>query len=168
MHYKGHKKPIPGRRHRASARRGSALQDCIVAYLARLLRKSAGDDMFVYTKTQNDRSQAGAMLGDIVLYHREQQPAAGGAATPAALHINVDASEKYEEAGIGGNLKQKTSALLKRGTEKVMWVLMATRGILLAEPGKEWRWVDWNETVALWQGIDCCIGKHLQQEGFSG
>ena len=76
------------------------------------------------------------------------------------VDIEADVSETTET----GYIRRKTRKLLDFGTEKVVWVLTEAQVVLIAT-SERIELVDWNQDVALLDGIVCNIGAYLTRKG---
>lgn len=63
-------------------------------------------------------------------------------------------------------VNNKTSAMLRHGVKKVIWIFSTAQRILIAEQGAtDWRWRSWHDDATLIEDIPFNIGKHLEKKG---
>lgn len=86
------------------------------------------------------------------------------------LVIEVDMKVSLDGTGLVAFedfLSLKTQNLFNFGTKKLLWVLSKSKKVIVATPGEDWKIVDWNKDIEVWEGISINIGKHLKARGIN-
>ncbi len=84
--------------------------------------------------------------------------------------IEIDMKVSIDETGIENFaqfLNLKTQKLFDSGVERLIWVISASKKVVIAMPGEDWLIVDWNKDIELWQGVKANIGQHLKKRGIN-
>ena len=79
--------------------------------------------------------------------------------------VEVDIAIELEAMNSSEYILAKTQNLLDFGTEKVIWIFTRSKKVFVAEPGKDWYFTDWNNSVLLIEGISCNMAEYLASEG---
>ncbi len=58
---------------------------------------------------------------------------------------------------------ENTEDLLQAGVKKVIWLFTKVKKIWLEEKGKDWRMKNWNEDIAVIEGIIIYVQKMLEE-----
>jgi hypothetical protein len=59
----------------------------------------------------------------------------------------------------------KTTKLHNFGVDKVIWIMTATRQVIVALPEQDWLIIDWNKDIEIINAVSFNIGKYLQENG---
>jgi len=80
---------------------------------------------------------------------------------PPKYIIEIDTKASLEgQNELGTYYIDKTDQLLAFGVEKIIWILTASKKVIIAERGKNWEIADWNKDFQL-EGININIPKFL-------
>jgi hypothetical protein len=171
LYYKGYKQAIKQNQNAESIMGASSLQAAIIHFLLRILYNAFDEtNYWVFSGEPgihlNHKDNLG---GDILVIDKQVFPGSKISKhytdVPALLQIEVDIQAELEDMSETGYIKTKTQKLLDFGTGKVMWIFTGTQQVLIATPGEDWKWVDWNKPIELWQETTFCIGTYLKREG---
>jgi hypothetical protein len=77
------------------------------------------------------------------------------------IDVNIDTTDFTEQTYI----YRKTDRLLSWGVEKVIWVLSASKKVIVAEQGKDWLIVDWSKDIEIIDGIKFNVSQYLEKSG---
>ncbi len=88
---------------------------------------------------------------------------------PAYCVIEVDLQAEWDDGDMSDVdfIGLKTNKLFEFGTKKLIWILSRSKKVIVAEPGKRWEIIDWNEDVDLMEGITFNVGRHVKEEGIN-
>ncbi|MEK7254898.1 MAG: hypothetical protein AAB316_09145, partial [Bacteroidota bacterium] len=170
-YYKGWQDVVNGTKTYEDTMGCSTLQAVINAYLTRFYytKINSPDFWFFNTESGNNLRKRVNMSFDISLYSVSDLPASKISRKYAnvppkivmEIDVRVDPGEKTEMELV----REKTQELLDYGVEKILWIFTTTREILVAMPGKEWIFYDWNEDVEFMDGHFFNIDNHLKSVG---
>lgn len=171
IYYKGYKAVLRKEKKLEDIMGTSGLQSFIVSYIYKLLVRQLSDDTY-YTLT----GETGLHLelndnlsGDIVLFECNKLPISNidthylniPPKIDIEIDVNIDTTDFTEQTYI----YQKTDRLLSWGVEKVIWVLTASKKVIVAEQGKDWLLIDWSKDIEIIDGIKFNISKYLEKLG---
>jgi hypothetical protein len=109
--------------------------------------------------------------GDILVYDKQVLPASKISKhytdVPALLQIEVDIQAELEDMTETGYIKKKTQKLLDFGTHRVIWIFTGMQKVLIATPGDDWKWVDWDKSIEIWHTTKFNIGEYFEKEGIT-
>lgn len=84
-------------------------------------------------------------------------------AVPPKVVIEVDTKADLKKYGdVTHYINEKTDDLLGSGVERVIWVLMKERKVMVAEKGKRWFITDWDDEINYIEDIKCSINQLLK------
>jgi hypothetical protein len=151
----------------------SGLQSIIVSYLMKTLFKLDDEKYWVLSNEiglhidhrNNPASDIGifdvnVLTPDLVDIHYVN--------VPAKVFVEVDIRADVEDLGETGYITLKTNELFKFGAEKVIWILSNVQKVIVAEKGQHTGlWSDWNEDIAVLDGVSFNVGKYLASKGIN-
>jgi len=62
-------------------------------------------------------------------------------------------------------LKKKTTKLHAFGVNKVIWVLTASKQVIVANANEDWLLIGWNKDIEIMDDIRFNIGSYLKKNG---
>lgn len=142
--------------------RSSSLQAILVSYLVFLCGKHGLNDKYLILTSEaglhmdtNNNLADDIMIYDPIIY----------ADVPPKVNIEVDVMIDLENKSDDKYTQKKIEKLHRFGTEKVIWVLTATRQVIVALPDKPWLTHNWKEAIELLDSITFNIGIYLKNKG---
>ena len=112
-------------------------------------KNNLAHDLAIYETSRLPPSKIGAKYIDV----------------PAKIVIEIDAEVEYGRGKkVEDYVHQKTQRVLDFGTEKVIWIFTASRKIMVATPGEDWRTFDWNRDVEVLDGVTFNIARFLEEK----
>ena len=173
IYYKGYKAVLRKEKTLEDIMGASGLQSFIVSYIYKLLVRQLSDEMYhiLTGETGLHLELNDNLSGDIVIYDR-----ATFSNTVIDTHyldippkidieidVNIDTTDFTEQTYIYA----KTDRLLSWGVEKVIWVLSASKKVIVAEQGKDWLIVDWSKDIEIIDGVKFNVSQYLEKLGVS-
>ncbi len=165
--YKGYRSVMYGHKNLEEIMGASSLQGLIILYIQRLLNKYLDENMYLpmtgeiglHLGNRNNLS------GDIMLYHIGQieKFTKRYFDVPPLLQVEVDVEIDTENISQNLYVTRKTQRLLEFGVKKVVWVFTATQSVWVAEPEQDWRIINWNKEIELFEGISMNLGGYLSK-----
>lgn len=149
----------------------SALQGVIGSFVLRVLYKFLDDSNYwvLTNEVGMHLDHRNNVSGDILIYEKSRLKASnintGYAKAPANIAIEVDTKADLSILTFQQYLKLKTTKLHKFGVDKVIWILTASKQVIVAEPDKDWLLIDWNKDIEIINGITFNIGGYLKEKG---
>jgi hypothetical protein len=171
IYYKGYKAVLRKEKTSEDIMGASGLQSFIVSYIYKLLVRQLSDDFYhVFT------GEAGLHLdirnnlsGDIIIYDRTTFSNAiidtHYLNLPPKIDIEIDVNIDTTDFTEQTYIYRKTDRLLSWGVEKVIWVLSASKKVIVAEQGKDWLIVDWSKDIEIIDGIKFNVSQYLEKSG---
>jgi len=170
-YYKGWQAVVNGTKTFDDIMGCSSLQAVIIGYLTQFYyTKINNPALWFFTgESGNNLRKKVNMSFDVAVYDKKDLPVSKispkYANVPPKMVIEIDLKVDPEEKTELEVIQEKTQELLDYGVEKVMWVLTTTRQVLIATPGKDWIFRNWDKEVEFMEGHLINIGKHLKSEG---
>jgi hypothetical protein len=171
IYYKGYKAVLRKEKTLEDIMGASGLQVLIVSYIYKLLVRQLSDDVYhVFAGETGLHLELNDNLsGDIVLYECNKLSMSNidthylnvPPKIDIEIDVNIDTTDFTEQTYI----HQKTDRLLSWGVEKVIWVLTASKKVIVAEQGKDWLLIDWSKDIEIIDGIKFNISKYLEKLG---
>lgn len=175
FYYPGYRQVVAGKKTLEDIMGWSGLQGIIVSYFTEFLMKQV--DMKKYRvipgETGNHLGYRNNLSLDISIFERSMLTAnkitKKYVDVPAYCVIEIDVQAEWEEGSMSEVefIGLKTKKLFDFGTQKLVWVLSKSKKVIVAEPGKHWKIIDWDEDIELMEGILFNVGKYLEEEGIN-
>lgn len=149
----------------------SSLQAIIIIHIISIIIKSLNEDEFwlMTNEAGMHLDHRNNLAGDIMLYERKRLNASDiknkYAKKPANVVIEVDTKADLSILTFNEYLKLKTTKLHTFGVDKVIWILTASRQVIVALPNEDWLLIDWNKDIEIMNGITFNIGNYLKKNG---
>jgi hypothetical protein len=165
IYYKGYRSVMYGHKNLEEIMGASSLQSLIINFIQKILIKNLDDFNYLILTGEPGLhlSHRNNFSGDIVLYHIGQieKFTKRYFDVPPLLQVEVDV--EIDTENISQNLydTRKTQRLLEFGVKKVIWVFTATQSVWVAEPEQDWRIINWNKEIELFEGISMNLGDYL-------
>ena len=175
FYYKGYREVLKKKKTLEEIMGWSGLQGFIVSYLTELLFAKINLKKYrvIPGETGNHLEHRNNLSLDIAIFDRTvltpERITTKYIDVPAYCVIEVDVQAEWEDDNMTDMefIGLKTNKLFEFGTQKLIWVLSRSKKIIVAEPGKHWSIIDWDEDVELMECIQFNVGKHLKDEGIN-
>jgi len=165
IYYKGYRSVMYGHKNLEEIMGASSLQSLIINYIQKILIKNLDDFNYLILTGEPGLhlSHRNNFSGDIVLYHIGQieKFTKRYFDVPPLLQVEVDVEIDTENISQNLYVTRKTQRLLEFGVKKVIWVFTATQSVWVAEPEQDWRIINWNKEIELFEGILMNLGDYL-------
>ena len=171
VYYKGYKAVLRKEKSLEEIVGASGLQLLIIRYLFHLLDRTLDENLFyVFTGEGGLHIGKGNNVdGDIPVYEKQKL-------TPNFINehylqipplINIEIDVEIDNANFTDYeyIDRKTKNLLTFGVQKVVWILIRTKQVIIAEPDQDWRVIDWHKDIEIFHGITFNIPAYLEKEG---
>nr|WP_299420727.1 Uma2 family endonuclease [uncultured Emticicia sp.] len=165
IYYKGYRSVMYGHKNLEEIMGASSLQSLIINFIQKILIKNLDDFNYLILTGEPGLhlSHRNNFSGDIVLYHIGQieKFTKRYFDVPPLLQVEVDVEIDTENISQNLYVTRKTQRLLEFGVKKVIWVFTATQSVWVAEPEQDWRIINWNKEIELFEGILMNLGDYL-------
>lgn len=171
LYYQGYKAVLNNTKKIEDIMGSSSLQAVLVTFILRSLYPSLNDENYwILTNEAGIHLDARNNLsGDILIYEKSRLTAANinlqYTNVPANIVIEIDTKADLSIFTFQEYLKLKTTKLHNFGVDKVIWILTATRQVMVALPDEDWLLIDWNKDIEIINGITFNIGSYLKKNG---
>jgi hypothetical protein len=165
IYYKGYRSVMYGHKNLEEIMGASSLQSLIINFIQKILIKNLDDFNYLILTGEPGLhlSHRNNFSGNIVLYHIGQieKFTKRYFDVPPLLQVEVDVEIDTENISQNLYVTRKTQRLLEFGVKKVIWVFTATQSVWVAEPEQDWRIINWNKEIELFEGILMNLGDYL-------
>ncbi len=175
FYYPGYRQVVAGKKTLDDIMGWSGLQGIIVSYFTYFVLNKLNFKKYrvIPGETGNHLGFRNNLSLDLAIFERSVLTAnkitTKYVDVPAYCVIEIDVQAEWED----GNMSDvefiglKTKKLFEFGTQKLVWVLSKSKKVIVAEPGKRWEIIDWDEDIELMEDITFNVGKHLEEEGIN-
>ncbi len=147
----------------------STLQGVLIIYILSVLLKNL--DLSKFWMTTNESGMhldfKNNLSGDILIFKKDRLKASdintSYAKVPPNIAIEVDTKADLSIFTFQQYLKLKTTKLHNFGVDKVIWILTASKQVIVALPNADWLLIDWNKDIEIMNGITFNIGDYLKK-----
>lgn len=171
IYYKGYRAVLRKEKTLESIMGASGLQIFILRYFSYLLIRQLDESQYyVFTGEGGMHLDLNNNLsGDVMIYEQSKLPTSkidtNYLDVPPKVDIEIDVSIDTNDFSEQTYIYKKTDRLLSWGVEKVIWVLSASKKVIIAEQGKDWLLVDWSKDIEIINGIKFNISQYLEKSG---
>lgn len=171
VYYHGYKSVLNNTKKIEDIMGSSLLQGVILNFILSVLHKILNEDDFwiVINEPGIHLDFKNNLAGDILIYEKSRLKAEDinvyYAKTPANIVIEVDTKADLSVVKFEHYLKLKTTKLHNFGVNKVLWILTASKQVVVALPGNDWLMVDWNKDIEIVSNVTVNIGAYLAKNG---
>ncbi|MEJ7683809.1 MAG: hypothetical protein WKG06_39305 [Segetibacter sp.] len=171
IYYRGYKSVLNKTKKFEDIMGSSALQGLLVGFIASILYKFLNEKEYwiMLNETGLHLDHRNNLAGDILVYEKSRLKASDitnhYAKVPANIAIEVDTKADLSILTFQQYLKIKTTKLHNFGVDKVIWIMTATRQVIVALPNQDWLIIDWNKDIEIMKDISFNIGNYLQKSG---
>lgn len=168
---KGYRQVLNGTKTLEEIMPASTLQSAILSYLLRLVFRHFDEERyFVFTNEPGlHLNKRVNLAGDILIFDKKILKPGDidrhFAKVPPLIHLEVDIDADTEDIGDMKYVTNKTRHLLTFGTQKVIWIFTHVQSVVVAEPGRPWQTLEWNENIEIGNGAVFNLKQHLEKEG---
>lgn len=171
IYYKGYQAVLNKSKEFEDIMGSSTLQSIILNFILTLLHKSINDEDYwiLINEAGIHLDHGNNLAGDILIYDRSRLKASdintGYAKVPPNIAIEVDTKADLSIITFQEYLKKKTTKLHGFGVDKVIWVLTASKQVVVANANEDWLLIDWNKDIEILNNIKFNIGEYLKKNG---
>jgi Uma2 family endonuclease len=171
IYYKGYQSVLNKRKKPEDIMGSSSLQGIIVSFIVGLLYKSLNENEFwiLTNEAGVHLDHKNNLAGDIMLYEKKRLKASDinnqYVNKPANVVIEVDTKADLSILKFEQYMKTKTTKFHDFGVDKIIWILTASRQVVIASPNQDWLLIDWNKDIEIINGITFNIGSYLAKNG---
>ena len=170
IYYQGYKEVLSGSKTLEQIMGSSSLQASVIRVLLKFLyRHVDGDGFEVYTNETGLHIEKGSNLSADIAVFNEKDIARyefddNYFIIPPEVSIEVDIKADLSNIKWEVYLKEKNSKLHDWGVKKVIWILTASRQIIIAEPDQDWAILEWTRTFPIVANHQICLSELLSSE----
>lgn len=165
IYYKGYLSVMYGHKNFEEIIGASSLQALIINFIQKVLIKNLDDSTYLVlaSKAGLHIGHRNNLSGDIMLYHIGQieKFTKRYFDVPPLLQVEVDVEIDTENISQNLYVTRKTQRLLEFGVKKVVWIFTAIQSVWVAEPEQDWRIINWNKEIHLFESISMNLGEYL-------
>jgi hypothetical protein len=171
IYYKGYRAVLRKEKTLEDIMGASGLQIFILRYFSYLLIRQLDEEQyFVFTGEGGlHLDLKNNLSGDVMVYEHNKLPMSKidthyldiPPKIDIEIDVNIDTTDFTEQTYI----YRKTDRLLSWGVEKVIWVLSASKKVIVAEQGKDWLVIDWSKDIEIIDGVKFNVSQYLEKSG---
>ncbi len=171
VYYRGYKSVLNNTKKFEDIMGSSSLQSVIIIHILSVLLKSLSEEEFwiMTNETGIHLDHRNNLSGDILIYEKSRLKATDinthYPKVPPNIAIEVDTKADLSILTFQKYLKLKTTKLHAFGVDKVIWIMTATRQVIVALPDQDWLIIDWNKDIEIMRDLYFNIGNYLQKSG---
>lgn len=175
IYYKGYRDVLNKTKKPEDILGCSSLQSFVIDYLLYLLYQNIDRDKFFIATNEPGihLSKGNNFSNDIAIYDLEVltpgKISKKYADVPPVLAIEVGLNEEVDRKETGFSISDyvalKVQKLLDFGVERVIWILIESKKVLVAKQGEDWLIKNWEQEIELFQGQAFNVGKYLKERG---
>jgi Uma2 family endonuclease len=171
IYYKGYREVIGLKKTKAEIMGASTLQNFILQYILRILFRNLDENEF-HILTNEQGLHVGLKTNfsaDIAIFESNKLPVKAAdkhyASVPPKIQIEVDIDADLEDFETpDAYIYAKTEKLLDFGVEKMIWIMSASKKVLVATKGENWQIIDWHKEIDIIENLSFNIGKYLKEQ----
>ena len=173
IYYKGYKAVLRKEKDLESIMGASGLQSFILRYFSYLLIRQLDENQYyIFTgETGMHLDLKNNLSGDVMVYEHDKLPMSKinthYLTVPPKIDIEIDVNIDTTDFTEQTYIYRKTDRLLSWGVEKVIWILSASKKVIIAESGKDWLLVDWSKDIEIIDGIKFNVSQYLEKSGIT-
>ena len=171
IYYQGYRSVLNKTKKFEDIMGSSALQGLLVSFIVSLLYKFLSEEEYwiMTNETGIYLDHGNNLAGDILIYEKNRLKAAdiktSYVEVPANIAIEVDTKADLTNLTFPKYFKLKTTKLHNFGIDKVIWILTASKQVVVALPKQDWLIIDWNKDIEILNGKSFNIGSYLKKNG---
>ncbi len=171
IYYRGYKSVLNNTKKFEDIMGSSSLQSIIIIHILSILIKSLDEDEFWLMTNEPgiNLDHRNNLSGDILIYEKSRLKTTDinthYPKVPPNITIEVDTKADLSTFTFQEYFKLKTAKLHNFGVDKVIWILTASKQVIVALPNQDWLIIDWNKNIEMINGISFNIGNYLKKNG---
>lgn len=171
IYYRGYRSVLNKTKKIEDIMGSSTLQAIIITHILSIIIKSLNEEEFWLMTNEAGMhvDHRNNFAGDVMLYERNRLDASDiknhYTTKPANVVLEVDTKADLSSLTFQEYLKLKTTKLHNFGVNKVIWILTASRQVIVALPNADWLLIDWNKDIEIMNGMTFNIGSYLKKNG---
>ncbi len=171
IYYSGYQSVLNKKKKPEDIMGSSSLQSVIIIHILSIILKSLNEnDYWVMTnETGVHLDHKNNLAGDIMIYEKTRLKPSDinnqYVRIPANVVIEVDTKADLSIMKFEEYLKFKTTKFHEFGVDKIIWILTASKQVVIALPNQDWLMIDWNKDIEILNGITFNIGQYLAKNG---
>jgi Uma2 family endonuclease len=171
IYYRGYKSVLNNTKKFEDIMGSSSLQSVIIIHILSILLKSLNEEEFwiMTNETGIHLDHRNNLSGDILIYEKSRLKASDinthYTKAPSNIAIEVDTKADLSILTFQKYMKLKTTKLHHFGVDKVIWIMTATKQVIVALPNQDWLIIDWNKDIEIMRNLYFNIGNYLQKSG---
>ena len=169
IYYRGYKSVLNNTKKFEDIMGSSALQSVLINFIATILHQFINQKEYwiMLNEAGIHLDHRNNLAGDILIYEKSRLKGAdiktNYLQVPANIAIEVDTKADLSIFTFQQYLKLKTTKLHDFGVDKVIWIMTATRQVIVALPNQDWLIIDWNKDIKIMKDISFNIGNYLRE-----
>lgn len=171
LYYKGYKDVLKKKKTIEEIMGSSSLQAILVSYLVMLCAKKNLDEKYEILTSEAGLhlNKNNNLAGDIAIYDptvlTPDKINKQYADVPPKVVVEVDIMIELENQKDYQYVKKKIDKLHSFGTEKIIWIMTATRQVIVAVSDQPWQMFNWDNDIEILDGVNFNIGNYLIAKG---
>jgi hypothetical protein len=171
IYYHGYKLVLNNTKKFEDIMGSSALQSVLINFIATILHQFINQTEYwiMLNEAGIHLDHRNNLAGDILIYEKTRLKGTDIKSTylrvPANVAIEVDTKADLSILSFQQYLKLKTTKLHQFGVDKVIWIMTATKQVIVALPDQDWLIIDWNKDIEIMKGVSFNIGNYLKENG---
>jgi Uma2 family endonuclease len=171
IYYNGYRSVLNKRKKPEDIMGSSFLQGFLLNFILAILHEKLNKEAYwlFINETGIHLDHNNNLAGDILVYERSRVKPSDiknqYGKVPPNIIIEVDTKADLTILKFEEYLKQKTTKLHEFGVDKIIWILTASRQVVIALPNEDWLMIDWNKDIEILNGITFNIGQYLAKNG---
>lgn len=169
IYYWGYKSVLNNTKKPEDIMGSSTLQGLLISFITRILYKFLNEKEYwiLLNETGLHLDQRNNLAGDILIYEKSRLNGSDisnhYSKVPPNIVIEVDTKADLSILTFQKYLKLKTTKLHSFGVDKVIWIMTATKQVIVALPGQDWLIIDWNKDIEIMRNVFFNIGSYLRE-----
>jgi Uma2 family endonuclease len=171
IYYKGYRDVITGTKTHGEVTWTSSLHGTILEHILRKLFNSSNEKKyrFLTNRVVIHFDNHNNFSADIAIFEAEKLPVKSAdkhyATIPPKIQIEVDIDADLENFETpDAYIYAKTEKLLDFGVEKMIWVMSASKKVLVATKGENWQVINWHKDIEIIEGLSFNVGQYLTEQ----
>ena len=165
IYYRGYKEVLKGKKQPEEVMGASAYHARLVAKITSWLDRVLGDEYVVMSGELGYTVEGGWRSLDIAVFRyedvKDKLKSRSYIDVPPVLVVEIDTHGDVESEV--GYITNKVKDLLESGVGKVIWIFTEVEKVLIAEEGKDWVIVDWDEDIELTENLKLNIKELIKR-----
>ena len=165
IYYRGYKEVLKGKKQPEEVMGASAYHARLVAKITSWLDRVLGDEYVVMSGELGYTVEGGWRSLDIAVFRyedvKDKLKSRSYIDVPPVLVVEIDTHGDVESEV--GYITNKVKDLLESGVGKVIWIFTEVEKVLVAEEGKDWVIVNWDDDIELIEALKLNIKELIKR-----